>query len=126
MKRCSCCKEEKEEEEFQRNRSSKDGLQDRCKACRRETDGRTYQRRSEELKARYRARDREAVRRNTRLMYEYLLIHPCVDCGESDTIVLEFDHVIGEKKYNIADVIRSGHNWQTIIKEIEKVRGTVR
>jgi hypothetical protein len=49
-----------------------------------------------------------------------LLTHPCVDCGESDTIVLEFDHVIGEKKYNIADVIRSGRNWQSIIEEIEK------
>jgi hypothetical protein len=54
------------------------------------------------------------------LIYEYLLTHPCVDCGENDPVVLEFDHVTGEKKYNIADVIRSGRTWQAITKEIEK------
>ncbi|MEP6776667.1 MAG: hypothetical protein ABJA50_13820, partial [Chloroflexota bacterium] len=68
----------------------------------------------------YQARDREVVTRNTRLMYEYLLTHLCVDCGESDTIVLEFDHVTGEKKFNIADVTRSGRNWQSIMEEIQK------
>jgi hypothetical protein len=120
MKQCSHCKEEKKEEEFQRNRSTKDGLQDQCTPCRKETDRRSYLRRSPEQKARYLARDRDTARQNLRLLYEYLLAHPCVDCGESDTIVLEFDHVRGEKKHNVADVIRSGRKWQTIIKEIEK------
>ncbi len=95
-------------------------MQDQCRACRKETDRRTYLNRSEAKEERYRAQDREAAARNVRLVYEYVVAHPCVDCGESDPVVLEFDHVVGEKRYNVADLVRSGRNWQYICKEIEK------
>lgn len=35
---------------------------------------------------------------------EYLLRHPCVDCGERDPVVLEFDH-IEEKSAHVSDLI---------------------
>jgi hypothetical protein len=38
------------------------------------------------------------------LVYEYLKKHPCVDCGEDNPVVLEFDHV-GDKTSNVADLI---------------------
>ena len=50
---------------------------------------------------------------------EYLSGHPCVDCGETDIVVLEFDHV-GEKLANISTLANGGRSWARILSEIEK------
>ncbi|WP_412061844.1 hypothetical protein [Rubrivirga sp. IMCC45206] len=44
-----------------------------------------------------RTRNQGYLERNAQHLWRYLLSHPCVDCGEADPIVLEFDHVRGEK-----------------------------
>lgn len=49
----------------------------------------------------------------------YLLDHPCLDCGETDIIVLEPDH-LRDKKYNISRMISSGYPWASVLKELEK------
>jgi hypothetical protein len=50
--------------------------------------------------------DRDACRR---LAYEYLETHPCVDCGETDLAVLDFDHRDrSTKESTIAALIRKG------------------
>ena len=74
----------------------------------------------EEYKARKRERQRVIAARNSQLIFDYLLEHPCVDCGESDVVVLEFDHVQGEKKYNISDLARRYSSWKTVKAEIDK------
>lgn len=51
-------------------------------------------------------------------IYTYLLKHPCVDCGETNPLALEFDHVRGKKKFSIAEYNHRG--WDTIFKEIQK------
>ena len=43
----------------------------------------------------------------------------CVDCGEKNPIVLDFDH-LKNKKYNISRMIHDGHSWASIKKEIKK------
>lgn len=53
-------------------------------------------------------------------VFEYLQAHPCVDCGEHDPVVLEFDHVRGEKKQDIAMMINNGASWERLLTEIEK------
>lgn len=44
----------------------------------------------------------------------------CMDCGESNPVVLDFDHVRGEKKGNIADMVRSYYSIDSIKKEMRK------
>jgi len=55
-------------------------------------------------------------------MWEYLLKNPCIDCGEKDPIVLDFDHTNPkEKKGNISSwVASSTRSWETILEEIAK------
>jgi hypothetical protein len=43
----------------------------------------------------------------------------CVDCGVSNHIILDFDH-LHDKKYNISRMIHDGFSWAAIKKEIEK------
>jgi hypothetical protein len=50
----------------------------------------------------------------------YLKSHPCVDCGETDPIVLDFDHVRGEKRYAVTAMISHQFGLKTIAKEMEK------
>ena len=39
--------------------------------------------------------------RNWWYAHNWITAHNCVDCGETDTRVLEFDHVRGTKEFNI-------------------------
>lgn len=77
-----------------------------------------YVQHSSEYKERAKKRVKETKRINTQKLAEYLNEHPCVDCGETDIIVLHFDHIKGEKKYGIGD--HMSLKWETLLKEIEK------
>lgn len=50
----------------------------------------------------------------------YLLDHPCVDCGETDWVVLDFDHVRGTKLHNVSNLIQNGFSLDKIKLEISK------
>lgn len=53
-----------------------------------------------------------------RFLYQYVRDHPCVDCGETDPLVLQFDHVIGNKSQDVPGM--SQHSLEKIIEEIAK------
>lgn len=57
-------------------------------------------------------------RKNLPKFIEYLNSHPCVDCGESNPVVLEFDH-IRSKKQRISRLVERA-SWKTVLKEINK------
>lgn len=53
-------------------------------------------------------------------VYTYLLQHPCVDCGNDDIDVLDFDHVRGEKYKTINTMIKERDSIVKLQEEIEK------
>lgn len=71
----------------------------------------------------YAAQKRQRDQKRINLI-KYLLDHPCEICGESDPIVLEFDHKDPNKKYkNIARLVNGGTcSWKSVLSEIEKCR----
>jgi hypothetical protein len=58
--------------------------------------------------------------RNAQHLWDYLLTHPCVDCGEVDPVVLEFDHVRGEKVAALSDMAKRQFSLAKLDAEIAK------
>lgn len=55
------------------------------------------------------------------IVRNYLASHPCVDCDESDIVVLEFDHINRSKKIgNISTMVRSSVSVEKLVDEIKK------
>jgi hypothetical protein len=120
VKTCTRCGETKSLHEFPPvRRSEPDKRQSWCRACFAEVNNRNY--------TAYYARDHERIvarinaRRDLdrRRVIEYLDTHPCVDCGETDIIVLQFDHR-SDKSFDVASMIAAGASWGKIDAEIAK------
>jgi hypothetical protein len=60
------------------------------------------------------------IRRNQERLFEYLDDLECVDCGEDDSRVLQFDHVRGVKHRDVSQMVTLGYGWSTILAEIAK------
>jgi len=60
------------------------------------------------------------VKRNRAYVLNYLLQSPCVDCGEQDPVVLEFDHISGEKVNEISLLTWSGCPLSVLRREMLK------
>jgi len=51
----------------------------------------------------------------------FLLEHPCVDCGEADLRVLDFDHREGtEKSAEVMKLAKAAYSWARVMDEIAK------
>src|SRR5258708_4837526 len=60
-------------------------------------------------------------RRNTIFVVKYLATHPCVRCGQTDMLVLEFHHRNPKtKKRSISEMFHNGDSLKTLEKEIKK------
>lgn len=120
MRKCILCKRDKDLTEFNKKKNRKDGLQVHCKECNRASSRKYYQANREKHIAQVAIRRSKVIKGNIDLILSYLQKHPCIDCNESDIVVLEFDHVFGEKRGNISEMVRGGCSSETIIFEMAK------
>lgn len=101
-------------------RSQRTGVRNgSCRACLAEYKRLWYVANRDELIERARVRRDRVEDENQARMWQYLACHPCVDCGEPDPVVLEFDH-IRDKRANVSLMVSSAFAWSTIELEIAK------
>lgn len=121
MKKCTICKEEKELCEFNKRSVNKDGYQNICRECSNERSRKYYENNREKHIETITKRGKKTLKENRQKVYDYYKTHSCVDCGESNPVVLEFDHRDGvDKKGSISSLIGNGCSWNTIKEEIDK------
>jgi hypothetical protein len=116
MKKCTRCSELKENNLFAKRSRSSDGLASWCKKC--------Y---SDHARQKYidgdkirKDRNKTKIEREARgYIWSVLSTSSCIDCGNSDPLVLEFDHRDGvDKLANISMMFRRSVG--AIITEINK------
>lgn len=115
LKRCSGCGEQEPLEAFNRRTTAADGRQWNCRDCNRAWHEEHKAHHNRMIHARTaRVREEHATK-----ILAFLLNNPCVDCGENDPVVLEFDH-LHDKVDAVSYLATSGSSWATIQAEIAK------
>ena len=120
MKICSKCGEDKELSEFGIKNKEKEQYQSYCKSCARDYGRSHYSSNSDRYKARSKINRPTYVARNKAYILEHLRNNPCVDCGESDIEVLQFDHkeMLNKRGGRIANYL--SNSTEVLAKEIAK------
>ncbi len=89
---CSKCKLLKPIGEYNFKDKSKGTYQCQCKSCTRNNIKNHYTNNKQYYLDKTRKRNSELRKVINEYILNYLKNHKCIDCGESDPIVLEFDH----------------------------------
>lgn len=118
---CSGCEQERDaEKDFAWKNKVKGTRQRWCKLCQAEANSRHYQNNKQIYLDRALTRNALVNAENKQKLYAYLSDHPCVDCGQTDIRVLEFDHVRGNKSASITELLKKAASWKAIENEIAK------
>lgn len=120
-KMCQKCGEIKFVElDFYRHRNNKDGYRNDCKPCASKDSSERYLKDRKLVKAKRETKRLEKRETLKSFVKEYLSASCCTDCLNTDWRVLEFDHVRGEKKYNIGDLMKGTFSLDTFLAEVDK------
>lgn len=118
-KYCNLCKETKTISEFNKKGKS---FQANCRACQKIKKDQHYVNNKAVYVAKARKYDDAKKRKDLKKVIDYFKLHPCVDCGETDPLVLEFDHIDVDTKDNdvCSMICQDKVHWHIIEKEISK------
>ena len=117
-RRCGRCNDVKPLTEFNWRRKGRGQRDNLCRACRSAYHREHYLANRQRYIDQARQRKQLLALERTTYLIEYFRTHPCIDCGESDAVVLEFDHVC-DKSFDVAQALPY-RTWQSILDEIAK------
>ena len=81
---------------------------------------RHYQKNKDKIKARSYERNKVQRVRNREFVKSIKEISECIDCGEGNPLVLDFDHVRGKKVLAISDMSNRAYGIESISAEMDK------
>ncbi len=120
QKCCTRCGELKDESEFNFKNRATLRLHTFCRECQHAWNRAHYQRNKATYIANAHRNSAAYIAQNLRRLVEYLLENPCVDCGETDLLVLDFDHRDrATKRMAVGSLVRYG-SWTNLEVEIAK------
>ena len=114
------CHHEKPEADFAFRSIATGVRQDHCRVCHAAYRRQHYLNNREAYIKREVARMKGYREQNRVLLVEYLRSHPCVDCGEANPVVLDFDHVDPATKRLEVVKLAAHKPWHQVVAEIEK------
>jgi hypothetical protein len=117
---CTKCKSEKDLDLFSAREKSKDGRASWCRACFKASWEKRYYENHTHYRNSHNTSRNKIREQNARKVFEYLAKHSCLSCGESDPIVLEFDHRDRSDKIESISNLVSHSSWERIETEIQK------
>ena len=120
MKTCSKCLQIKPFCDFSLKNKARAVYMSYCKECNREYQKWHYRENKSDYYKNHNLYRKQVREINREHLLNFLHNHPCVDCGETDPVVLEFDHVLGEKHANIGTLMNNAASWRVIKAEIGK------
>ncbi len=121
MKTCPACQKEKLEEEFSWKYKAKGKRCATCRECMRLYVKNHYTDNLEYYVKKARRRKKSYLEETYQRLLDYFQSHPCVDCGETAPVVLEFDHIDRkEKLMEVSRLVRFQRPWRIISAEINK------
>ena len=83
---------------------------------------RHYEANKEKVKSRSRERNKKQLVVNKEYVDKVKSNSGCVDCGETNHIVLDFDHIDGDKYKNISTMVHEYYSIDAIQKEIRSFK----
>lgn len=118
-KRCCSCEDDLPIGHFAFKNQKKGLRSSQCKECKNSYNKHWYKTNAEDHKKHVVSNKKKYRLENWNYVFSHLTDHSCVDCGEADPVVLDFDHVRGVKTENISRMIGT-YSPTSLKEEIEK------